>query len=83
MQYNSYNIPIYADFLFSLRDFKGSFTIFYLLFYDIISDCIKNHLPNILGTIGIFGEKTQVEYPIQFVTNLAMNNSLPCLIFLH
>ena len=35
----------------------------------------------LLGSIGFIWEKTKVEYPIHFVTNLTMNISLPCLIF--
>ena len=35
----------------------------------------------LLGLIGFIWEKTKVEYPIHFVTNLTMNISLPCLIF--
>ena len=35
----------------------------------------------LLGSIGFIWEKTKVEYPTHFVTNLTMNISLPCLIF--
>ena len=34
-----------------------------------------------LGIIGYFWEKTEIEYPIKFVTKLTMNIALPCLIF--
>ena len=35
----------------------------------------------LLGSIGFIWEKTKVEYPIHFVTNLTMSISLPCMIF--
>lgn len=34
-----------------------------------------------LGAIGFFWEKSNIDYPVEFVTKLTMNIALPCLIF--